>query len=71
MANRIDSDEKAHDEPSHLGLHCLQLSVLVCSDERVKRMDTLSREITQFCKYMSHFTKGVLWKATALREILA
>ena len=71
MANSIDSDEKAHDELSHLDLHCLQLSVLVCSDERVKRIDTLSRKITQFRKYLSHFTKGVLWKATAFREILA
>ena len=24
MANRVDPDETAHDEPSHQDLHCLQ-----------------------------------------------
>ena len=29
FANSIDPDEVAHNEPPHLDLHCLQLSLLI------------------------------------------
>ena len=35
MANSVDPDEMAHDEPSHQDLHYLQLSVLVFRDGKV------------------------------------
>ena len=30
MANSVDPDEVAHDEPPHLGLSCLQIQLYVC-----------------------------------------
>ena len=37
MADNADPDETAHNEPSHLDLHCLQkVKVLICRVERVK-----------------------------------
>ena len=36
MANSVDPDQMAHNEPSHLDLHCLQNNLSVCSVERVK-----------------------------------
>ena len=36
MANRVDPDETAHYEPSHLDLHCLQKYLPWSTDERAK-----------------------------------
>ena len=37
QTNSVDPDETAHDEPSHLYLHCLQKPIIIaCSSERVK-----------------------------------
>ena len=30
MANTVDPDEMAHNEPSHLDLQCLQIQLLLC-----------------------------------------
>ena len=38
MSNSVDSDETAHNEPSHFDLRCLQMSVIIaCGSERVKK----------------------------------
>ena len=37
MSNSVDPDETAHDEPSHLGLYCLQKPIIIAyGSERVK-----------------------------------
>ena len=36
MSNSVDSDETAHNEPSHLDLCCLQKPIIItCGSERV------------------------------------
>ena len=36
MSNSMDADETAHNEPSHLDLHCLQEPIIIaCCSERV------------------------------------
>ena len=38
MSNSVDPDETAHNEPSHLDLHCLQKPItMACGNERVER----------------------------------
>ena len=37
MSNSVDPDETAHNEPSHLDLHCLKNPIIFAYDsERVK-----------------------------------
>ena len=36
MANRVDSEETARYDPSHLDLHCLHISILVYSAEKIR-----------------------------------
>ena len=53
MSNRVDPDETAHDEPSHLDLLCLQKpNIIVYGSERVVKtveyMDVQQR-IVQLC----------------------
>ena len=39
MSNSVDPDEKAHDEPSHLDLRCLQKPIMIDNgSERVNSM---------------------------------
>ena len=36
MSNRVDPDTRAHYEPSHLDLRCMQKSIIIaCGSERV------------------------------------
>ena len=43
MADRVDPDETARNEPSHLDLHCLQKYVCweICTDEKFNNNKTL------------------------------
>ena len=43
MSNRVDPDEAAHNEPSHLDLPCLQKPIIIaCGSERVKAFGHLN-----------------------------
>ena len=53
-AKSVDPDETAHDEPSHLDLHCLQRDVLVYKVERVKLPAVVSNDPSKAVPLMQY-----------------
>ena len=64
MANSVDPDETAHDEPSHQNLRCLLKYTLVCRAERIKRLSssvcTTNFVLRPFQHYWSHIKTNVV-----------
>ena len=49
MSDSVDPDETAHEEPTHLGLRCLQKPInVVCGSERVKMTTSRARASFHF-----------------------
>ena len=49
MSNSVDPDETAHDEPSHLDLHCLQKpNIIALGSEIVNSSNIIRIVITEF-----------------------
>ena len=59
MSNSVDPDETAHDEPSHLDLHCLQKPILIAyGSERVNgKKGLISHVRTHKQKYLTHLIR--------------